>query len=122
MSGTRTYRMSARAEAAEATRERILAAATELFMANYYDEVTMRGIAAEAEVALQTVANHFATKDKIFAAAIERTDPMHERAAEPDDVDTAADVLTRDYEQTGDAVMRMLALEERIPELRPALA
>lgn len=114
--------MSARAEAAEATRERIVDAATGLFLEHYYDEVTMRGIAAEAGVALQTVANHFATKENVFAAVIARTEEMHERPAEPDDVNGAVDMVIRDYEQSGDFIFRLLSLEERIPAMAPFLA
>lgn len=82
----------------------------------------MRGIAAHAGVALQTVANHFATKDNVFAAVIDRTEEMHERPADPDDVTAAADMLAADYEQSGDFIVRLLALEERIPAIQPVVA
>ena len=60
--------MSTRAAAAEVTRERILAAASEAFMRGWYDDVTLRDIAADAGVALQTLVNHFGGKETLFAA------------------------------------------------------
>ena len=115
---TRVYRQSARATAAEATRERIIAAAFELFLARWYDEVSLRDVASTAGVALQTVVNHFGTKDAVFLAAIER---YSERIGElrdtvkPDDVPRAASVLTADYERHGDANIRALFVEHRFP-------
>lgn len=64
--------MSARAAATEATRERVVDAACAAFFSSWYDDVTMRGIARSAGVALQTVRNHFATKEELFSAAAER--------------------------------------------------
>ena len=45
---SRPYRMEARQAAAEATRERILAAAADAFLSRWYDEVTVDGVAREA--------------------------------------------------------------------------
>ena len=111
--------------ATAATRARILAAAFELFRTQWYEDVTMRGIAAEAEVALQTVVNHFGTKDAVFSAVLERFAGSVESArgvATPDDVPGACAVLVADYEDNGDATIRTLAVEERVPAVREALA
>lgn len=116
--------MSTRAAAAEATRERILETACEAFNASWYDDVTMRGIAEGAGVALQTVVNHFGTKEELFAAAAERTAGNIHRVrweVTPGDVDGAITVLVDDYERNGDAIMRMLAVEERVPVVRPVI-
>jgi AcrR family transcriptional regulator len=51
----------------EATRDRIVEVATGAFMSTWYEDVTLRGVAAEAGVALQTVLNHFGTKEQLFA-------------------------------------------------------
>jgi len=122
---TRPYRMEARAAAAGATRERIVDVAYEQFMDHWYDEVTLRDLARRAGVALQTVVNHFGTKENVFIAVSER---FSARIAElrgearPDDVKGAAAALVADYEVTGDAGMRALALEERVPVVADALA
>ena len=117
--------MSARAAATEATRERIVEAAEEAFNANWYDDVTMRAIASAAGVALQTVVNHFGTKEALFAAASERTAAGIERArwgVEPGDVGRAIATLVDDYERTGDATLRALAVEGRVSVVEPVLA
>src|SRR4051812_25172970 len=118
MSGTRIYRMSARAAATEATRQRIAAAAVQAFSEKWYDEVTIRGVASDAHVALQTVRNHFATKEELFLAAIEEIAAgidLVRFAVTPGDVDGAISTLVDDYERNGDANLRLLAVEPRVP-------
>jgi AcrR family transcriptional regulator len=117
--------MSARAAAVAATRERIVEAAADAFRANWYDDVTMRSVASAAGIALQTVVNHFGTKEALFAAASERTAAEIERArwrVEPADSDGALAALVADYERTGDMILRTLAIEERVPVVGPMLA
>ncbi len=116
--------MQARAATTEQTRARIMDAATESFLAGWYDEVTLRDVAAQAGVALQTVVNHFGTKEQLFSEGVEA---LHERietqraAATPDDLDGALSILVQHYEVTGDAAIRALALEDRVPALKPVL-
>src|SRR5919112_1339266 len=105
MSRTRSYRMSTRAAAVEVTRERILRAACDAFMHDWYDQVTLRDVAADAGVALQTVVNHFGNKEALFGAAAERISgtisTLRWTVAAGDTV-AAATILVDDYEQTGD--------------------
>lgn len=117
--------MSVRAAAAEATRDRIVAAAQDAFMSQWYDDVTVRGIAASAGVALQTVLNHFPSKEALCAAANERLAGSIESArfsVEPGDVVGAITTLVDDYERTGDSSLRMLAVEDRVPAVQPWIA
>lgn len=114
--------MSVRATAAEATRERIVETAAAAFFDHWYEDVTIRGIARDAGVALQTVRNHYATKEELFVAAAERISEGIETVrwgVEPGDIDEAIATLMEDYERTGDSIMRMLAVEERVPVVRP---
>jgi AcrR family transcriptional regulator len=116
--------MRARAEAAEATRARIVDVATAMFMERYYDEVTLRGIAAEAGVALQTVVNHFKSKEGVFAVVVEvfSQQAQAERStAPPGDIARAVELLVADYEVTGDANIRGLALDGRVDVMTAAL-
>jgi AcrR family transcriptional regulator len=115
----RPYRQTARAAAAAATRERILDVATEHFLARYYDDVTLAAIAKQAGVTQQTVINHFTSKEGLLQDAADRLDPERFRRANA--ADPVANVVD-DYEPAGDAVIRMLALEERVPALAPFLA
>jgi AcrR family transcriptional regulator len=120
----RPYRLGARAAAARATRDGIVDAAIERFVARPYEDVTLREIARAAGVALQTVVNHFATKEGVFAAAVERFGAQMESLRDgvaPGDLDGAVDALMAEYERSGDANIRMLELEERVAAIRPAL-
>lgn len=108
-----------------ATHERIVEAAEEAFRQNWYDDVTLRSVASAAGIALQTVVNHFGTKEALFAAASERTAANIERArwgVEPGDVEGALATLVADYERNGDMILRTLAFEERVPVVAPVLA
>jgi AcrR family transcriptional regulator len=116
--------MRERAASAEATRLRIIDATRDLALERWYDEITLKDIASAAGVALQTVVNHFGTKDGIFAATLDqppRPEFMTRLGATPDDVQGAVDLLVADYEYAGEAIIRGLALEERIPALKPIL-
>lgn len=114
----RPYRQTARAAAAVATRERILEVATEHFLARYYDDVTLAAIAKDAGVTQQTVINHFGSKEGLLEVVADQLDPEHSRKTGV--ADPVANVV-QDYEPFGDAVIRMLALEERMPVLVPFL-
>ncbi len=117
--------MSTRAAAVEVTRERILQAACEAFVHGWYDDVTLRDIAADAGVALQTLVNHFGNKEALFGAAAEQisdTISTLRRTVAVGDAEGAATTLVDDYEQTGDYTLRTLAIEERVPVVRPVLA
>jgi AcrR family transcriptional regulator len=117
--------MATRAAAAEATRERILDAACDAFLASWYDDVTLRDLAAAADVALQTVVNHFGTKEALYGTAVERiSDAIEGRRydVEPGDVEGAVAALIDDYDRTGDFTVRTLAEEGRRAVVEPGLA
>lgn len=116
--------MSARAAAAEATRERIVEAACAAFTSQWYEDVTVRAIAEDAGVALQTVLNHFRTKEELCAAGLERFGDRigaTRWSVDTDDLDGAIRLLLDDYERNGDTMLRTLAVEERIPAVRAAV-
>lgn len=120
----RRYRMRERAISTAATRQRILDAARDFWLRRWYDEMTLKEIAAAAGVALQTVVNHFGTKDAIFAATLDEPSPPEwttRTEAAIGDVADAVRRLVADYEVAGDGFIRGLALEDRIPILRPGL-
>jgi len=122
---TRPYRQSARAEARARTRERILEGAESLYRRGWYDHVTLRDVAVEADVAVQTVVNHFGTKAGLLAAVAEtmgaRIASRRDEIA-PGDAAGGVAMLIGEYEELGDAIVRMIALEDRVEELIPLLA
>jgi AcrR family transcriptional regulator len=120
-SAKRPYRMAARAETAAETRKRILAAAWRQFSERPYEDVRVADVAAEAGVTVQTIHSGFGSKDSLFvavwAAAI-GPEGARRLQAPVGDVGRAIRVLYDSYEQGGDAVLRLLAQEERIPAVR----
>lgn len=118
--------MTARADSTRATRDRIVGSMLELCQERWYDEITLRDIADGAEVSLQTVLNHFSSKDGVLAAMLE--DPRTEQwfgariNQAADDAAAAVEQVVKDYERAGDAAIRMLALEHRVSGLGPVMA
>jgi AcrR family transcriptional regulator len=68
----RSYAMQRRSQHVAQTRERILAAALELFSKQGAHGTTMNEVARRADVSPTTVSNHFATPDLLIEAVITR--------------------------------------------------
>ena len=68
----RSYTMQRRSQHVAQTRERILAAALELFSKQGAQATTMNEVARRADVSPTTVSNHFATQDSLIEAVIAR--------------------------------------------------
>jgi TetR/AcrR family transcriptional regulator of autoinduction and epiphytic fitness len=68
---TRTYRSSRREAQARETRVRVLDAARTVFLSRGYAGTTLRGVAAEASVAVPTIEAMFGTKARLLKAAID---------------------------------------------------
>jgi AcrR family transcriptional regulator len=121
---TRTYAMRARAEAVEATRERIARKAMGRFLTEAYDDVTIASVARDAGVSHQTLLNHFESKEGLFAAAAERfsADLAAERGARPSaDPESVVTHFMDQFERSGDGNVRLALLDERIPAVAAAL-
>ncbi len=120
----RTYTMSARAHGVERTRERILGVARNRFVERPYDEVTLADVAGAAGVTQQTLLNHFSSKEGLLLALGEVLGPeIRALRGSPPAGDVRATVrgLVRQYEQLGDANVRLQAAAERIPALAAGL-
>lgn len=112
----REYDMTTRAAATGRTRDRLLRAAQERFAGRRYDDVTLAGVADAAGVTVQTLLNHFGSKEGLFAAAAEffAGEVADLRGpVEPGDIDAAAHALMRHYEVLGDANWRAVADSDR---------
>jgi AcrR family transcriptional regulator len=121
VSRPRPYRMRARAEAAAATRGRILRALLELHVERFHDQITLEDVARRAGVTGQTVLRHFGSREQLVTAAAERAtiEVLAQRAAAPvGDVEGAVENLVDHYEGWGRSALRLLAQEERVPQLR----
>jgi AcrR family transcriptional regulator len=121
VSRPRAYRMRARAEAAAETRARILRAVLELHVERFHDQITLEAISQRAGVTVQTVLRHFGTREALVAAAAEQAtrEVLAQRSAAPvGDVDGAVENLLEHYEEWGRSALRLLAQEDRVPQLR----
>jgi AcrR family transcriptional regulator len=121
MKAARPYVMRARAESAVGTRRRILDAAVDQLMEQRVSEVRLEDVAARAAVTVQTVLRIFGRKSDLLESALE---PLRDRilgqreSAKPGDVGGTISALFDHYEQMGDFVVRNLADEQSVPELR----
>ena len=115
----RRYTQSARARAAEATAQRIVDAFLARLMKHWFDEITLDRVSADAGVTVQTVVRRFGGKEGLLAEAVKTlSSQINARRASPaGDIDRLVGNLIEDYEHTGDAVIRLLALEPRQPAL-----
>jgi AcrR family transcriptional regulator len=113
--------MGARAEAAAATRDRILRAVLELHVERFHDQITLDAIAGRAGVTVQTVLRQFGSRDRLVAAAAEKatSEVIAQRMAAPvGDIAAAVENLVDHYEEQGRSALRLLAQEDRVPQLR----
>jgi AcrR family transcriptional regulator len=113
--------MVARARASEASGERMLSAAWARFCARPYEEVRLAEIAADARVTVQTLHSRFGTKEDLFVAAwrwFARPQGIRRDRVAVGNARAGIRALYDDYERDGDAVMRLMAQEERIPAVR----
>jgi AcrR family transcriptional regulator len=113
--------MSARADAAAATGERLLATAWQHFATRPYEEVRLREIAGAADVSAQTLHNRFKSKEALFTAAFlwwGSKEVAQRDAAPMENIPEAIRVLFDHYEAHGSAILRLLSQEERIPAVR----
>jgi AcrR family transcriptional regulator len=111
--------MGARQEAVASTRERILRAAYDQWLQRPYDQVSVQSVAEAAGVSRQTVVRQFGTKDELALAVVDWQKPREDafRAATPGDVESAVERLVDRYETMGDANVRILELEGRVPAI-----
>lgn len=110
---SRKYDMSTRQQAKYATRDAIINAAIDAFMAERSFAVTLPAIAERANVTVKTVLRHFGNRETLVEAAWSQAfaDVMAERTPPPDDPAGALRVLLAHYERRGQMVLAMLADE-----------
>lgn len=100
-------------------------AAIALWREQPYDQMTLQEIAERAGVSLSTVMRRFGSKDGL-AEAVLRSDRVgtqsNRDAVEEGDVAGAVQMIVSEYEAFGDAVMRMIGLEERMDVVRHVVA
>ena len=117
--------MVARADAAEATGERILEAARQQFGVLLYDQVSLKTVADQASVTVQTVIRRFGSKESLLAAVAKwRSAQIRDQrdAAPAGDIAAATRNLIDSYERWGDEQLHLLAQERRTETVAGAVA
>jgi AcrR family transcriptional regulator len=109
----RKYDMGARQQAKTATRDAIIQAAIDAFMAERSFAITLPSVADRANVTVKTVLRHFGSREALVDAAWTQaySEVMAERIPPPGDLDGALKVLIAHYDRRGDVVLAMLADE-----------
>lgn len=117
IAGRRRYRMTARAEAVQATVDRVLSVAVERFTEEPFEDVSLDDVASRAGVATRTVIRRFGSKEALFVEAMGKAakDAQRKRDTAPiGDVTGAVRDLVAQYERWGTNRLRMLSQEDRI--------
>ena len=110
---SRSYDMGTRQQAKTATRDVIIRAAIDTFMAERSFAITLPSVAERAQVTVKTVLRHFGSRDGLIDAAWARAydEVMAERIAPQGDPEAAVEVLIAHYERRGEIALAMLADE-----------
>lgn len=119
---TRPYVLQARAQAAAATRERVLASTRDLLLTHGFDEMTVEAIAAGAATTVRTVLRIFSSKQQVFVEALHSLGALGQAPILPGDTTALVRGMHDFYEKVGGTVIRWLADEARVPALRDHLA
>ncbi|GAB3257322.1 TetR/AcrR family transcriptional regulator [Nocardioides dilutus] len=122
MKTTRSYTMTTRAEAAEATRRRIVEAVVGLASERPFAEITLDAVAERAGVSVKTVLRQYGNRDGLFAAAMDAAmrDTEDERRTPPGDAEAAVRSVVDHYERRGRTALLMLAQEDHDDVARQA--
>lgn len=115
----RAYRQVARAHAVQDTEQHIADALRDLLSERWFEDITLDDIARAAGTTRQTVIRRFGDKAGVLSAMADRLDAEIRTRRWHNPGKTVAaiiTVLTQDYEQAGDIVVRTLSQEARIPE------
>jgi len=119
MKTTRTYTMSARAEAVAETRRRIIEALFDLGRERMFPDISLEDVADEAGVSVQTILRHFKSRAGLAEATMDHAiaTVTEERHAPVGDVDAAVAAIVGHYEDRGHTALMMLAQESSDPQV-----
>jgi len=117
----RPYVMHARADAAAATRERILESTRALLVTHSFEQMTLEAIAEGAATTVRTVLRIFGNKEELFAQALNSLGEFGQAPITPGNVEALINNTYGFYEKVGDTVIRWLADEPRIAAMHDRL-
>ncbi|QQZ19160.1 MULTISPECIES: TetR/AcrR family transcriptional regulator [Rhodococcus] len=121
----RPYRMTARAQSAAQTTERIMGATLELYREYWLDEITLERVAGRAGVSIKTVQRKFGNRDGLLTATLRwigREVTAQRFPVAAGDVDAAVENLMTHYEQWGPLGLRHVLQAQRSPLIASIVA
>jgi AcrR family transcriptional regulator len=124
MKSGRRYQMTARAESAARTAQRILEATAALFEIRDIEDLSLQSVADAAGVTLQTVIRRFGSKEGLLNATADMRRPQIRRSrqvAVPGDAGEAVRTLVTSYEAMGEMNWRLLRQAHRLSALESIL-
>ena len=117
----RPYRKSTRADREAATYDAILNAAFESFSSKPFDRVTLKQIASQSGVTVQTVIRRFGSKEELFEELAKREGEriLAERHVPQEaGLEVALEALLEHYERDGDTIANFVAQEHLFEPVR----
>jgi AcrR family transcriptional regulator len=117
---SRTYRQLARAISAEETHTAILDAVDDVFLPHPGRMFSLDEVAERAGTTVQTVLRHFGSKVGLLEEAARRAlakIKLGRDEVPAGDLVAIAAYLARHYEEKGPMVLRMLGVEDEVPEV-----
>ncbi|WP_167756900.1 TetR/AcrR family transcriptional regulator [Leifsonia flava] len=123
--GSREYRMSARADSAELTGERIVDAMLARLRGTPYERIRLDDVAADAGVTVQTVIRRFGGKAGLMTSVVEREFGRIVAARDAGDqrsVASTVSALVEHYEVYGSLILKTYSEAPQIPGLAELVA
>jgi len=110
----RTYDMTRRSQKAEETSQKIISATERLLTEKSLEETSLKNVAREAGVTVQTVIRHMKSRDGCLHAVVDRVSSRIEKqrgSTEPGNIAVNIESLIGHYEKEGKLVLNILAQE-----------
>jgi len=117
----RLYRKSTRADREAATYDAILNAAFKAFSTRPFDRVTLKQIASQSGVTVQTVIRRFGSKEELFQELAKREGERilaDRNVPQEAGLKAALGALVEDYERDGDTIANFVAQEHLFEPVR----
>jgi AcrR family transcriptional regulator len=111
----RPYTMTARAEAADATRDRILDSTIAIALETQRLDFSLEQVAQRSGRSVQTILRRFGSRDGLIEEAVERGTARvaaERRPARPGDISGALELLVGHYEEWGRFMLRLQSRDD----------
>lgn len=122
---TRSYSMEKRTESANLTEKKILKGLFDTWLENSLHDITLDKVAQRSGVTVRTILRKFGSKEGLFDAALKGDIgemASRKNRTEAGNLESIMDTLMEEYEATGKAGIRTLALEHELTQAAELIA